>query len=74
MVKHRPAGERLELTTETSLCPGCHGRAKRELDKVACSAGTTFHTWVCGICFGFGRIDRDIAREVWLDPSVKATS
>lgn len=51
---------------ETSTCPNCDGRPKRDLQKVACSAGTTFQTWVCGVCFGDGKIDRVVAREVWL--------
>ena len=62
------------VSGETSTCPACDGRPKRDLVKVECSAGTTFTVWVCDLCAGEGRIDRDLAREVWRNPSMNASA
>lgn len=60
--------------SETSTCPACDGRPKRDLMKAECCAGTTFVLWVCDLCAGEGRIDRDLAREVWRSAGMNASA
>lgn len=55
---------------ETSICPYCDGKPHRNLGTVrqyrdGVLVASCDQSWVCDLCAGDGRIDRNLARQVW---------
>jgi DnaJ-class molecular chaperone len=64
---------------ELSTCPHCNGKPRRNVGTMSQYhdgelVAKTDRIWVCDLCAGEGRIDRDIAREVWLNPDTLASA